>query len=232
MLIFSSKELYKNYKPFVLGLLRREDVVPRLLRVCAREVHRRREVDRSPTYCFDVTMDMEFEASTRSERFLTFNFGSTINFNMQVAKRARHFRGFVPGQDLTDYFQFTINSGVNCPYIELGLWDCRHLRRNIRMVGFESDADLPQYEGEGEDFTFRTLAGLGLRAGERALVLTLNQREWISRVVVFPNGEKTYRDFRFLQNPNGEAHALLLASDLIQNAAGFAPHAALGIASS
>jgi hypothetical protein len=91
----------------------------------------------------------------------------------------------------------------------------------------------PTSQGEGEDFTFRTRAELGLiRCGGshpiQAVVLTLNNREWIGAVTMFPDGTR-WRDFVFRKNPNGSAHALLLASDLIQNACCFAPHLELGI---
>jgi hypothetical protein len=60
------------------------------------------------------------------------------------------------------------------------------------------------------------------------VVLTLNNREWIGAVTIFPSGSR-WRVFRFRRNANGAAHVLLLASDLIQYMSGFAPHAELGI---
>ncbi len=100
MLIFSSRKLYKNYKPFILGILPKEDVVLRLLRVCARELHRRREVDLSAKYSFYLNMDGEI--IEKSERFLTFNFATFISFTIEVPKRPRFYQSFVVGQDLTD----------------------------------------------------------------------------------------------------------------------------------
>jgi hypothetical protein len=184
-------------------------------------------------FFLDLNMDPEIDQEERSESFLTFDFSTLINFNMSVSKRPRHFQDFHQGLDLTHYFQFTINSGPRDSEIKLCIFDCRHLRRQIRTVNFESDADLPQYQGEGEDFTFRTRQELGLipcRGSHpiQTVVLTLNNREWIGAVTMLPCGER-WRDFVFSKNPNGEAHALLLASDLIQNACGFAPYLELGI---
>jgi hypothetical protein len=239
MLMFSSKELYKNYKPFVLDLLRRENPAVRLLRVCTRERHRRLNVDSSHAYCFDVCMDPEFDEDKRSEIFQTFDFATVINFNMSVPKRPRRFQDFEQGRDLTHYFQFTINSGPRDDTIELSVFDYRNLRRQIRTVHFESDADLPQWQGEGEDFTFRTRRELHLipcvgphRSHPiQQVVLTVNNREWIGAVTIFPDGSRQCV-FKFRRNANGTAHVLILASDLIEHVCGFSAHAELGIARS
>jgi len=236
LLLRSSKTLRENFRPFVLSILRRENAAVRLLRVCTRERHRRLAVDRSPTYSFDACMDPEFDEDQRSEIFQTFDYGTTMNFNMWVPKRPKHFQDFHHGPELTQYFQFTINSGPRDTEFDLCIYDCAHLRRHIRKVHFESDADLPQYQGEGEDFTFRTRRELHLIPCPGLLrydimhqvVLTLNNREWIGAVTIFQNGSRQYV-FRFRRNANGTAHVLLLASDLVQYMSGFAPHAELGV---
>ena len=208
----------------------------RLLRVCTRERHRRLAVDRSPTYSFEACMDPEFDEDQWSEIFQTFDYGTAMNFNMEMPKRPKHFQDFHQGRDLTHRFEFTINSGPRDTEIDLCIFHCGNFRRHIRKVHFESDADLPQYQGEGEDFTFRTRRELHLIPCPGLLrydimhqvVLTLNNREWIGAVTIFRDGSRQCV-FRFRRNANGTAHVLLLASDLVQYMSGFAPHAELGV---
>jgi hypothetical protein len=59
------------------------------------------------------------------------------------------------------------------------------------------------------------------------VVFNLKGRQWVGQT--WNRSFEYDTEFKFHLTPKGDAHALLLASDLVQHMCGFAPHAELGI---
>ena len=108
------------------------------------------------------------------------------------------------------------------PIMYVTVWNGLHLAKHARFIEDEPGVEIPAYKGEGDDPQIRDL-----KKYYSSFVLDLNGRQWVGQTWVRSFEQLT--EFMFHVNPKGDAHALLLASDLVQYACGFAPHAELGI---
>ena len=200
-------KLNKNYRPFIALLLQKENAASRLGRVCLREKRRRQKLNPSDPKKFWVFMNFK-------ERLPDFNPWSYVQIGTKISCGE--------GSNTSSYItEIHIRLPPDDTFIFVGMWCCMHLAQHVRFFKITPDAEIPAYKGEGDDPQVRIFTKVW------CVVLDLNGRQWVGQA----RGTtlKSKLDFRFHRTSKGEAHALLLASDLVEQMCGFAPHAELGI---
>jgi hypothetical protein len=200
-------KLNKNYRPFIALLLQKENAASRLGRVCLRERRRRQKLNPSAPNLSIYMNNMELfrylnpSSYFKIETRLSRGEGSnTQTFVSDIVIRIAHYE----------------------PIMFITVWNGLHLAKHARFIEDEPGVEIPAYKGEGDDPQIRDW-----KKYYSSFVLDLNGRQWVGQTWVRSFEQLT--EFMFHFNPKGDAHALLLASDLIQHACGFAPHAELGI---
>ena len=107
------------------------------------------------------------------------------------------------------------------------VWNGLPLVKHARFIEIEPDVEIPAlgipaYKGKGDDPQIRDW-----KKHYFCVVLNLKGRQWVGQT--WNRSFQYDTEFKFHFTPEGDAHALLLASDLIQHTCGFAPHLELGI---
>jgi hypothetical protein len=203
-----NKKLNKNYRPFIALLLQKENAASRLARVCLREKRRRQKWNPSNPEPLGIYVNFP-------HWFQYLNFSSLCQISTKLYR--------LDGSKTVPYTpEIHIRIANDEPIIFVTVWTGLHLAKHARFIEIEPGVEIPAYKGEGDDPLIRKL--------ERhpwCVVLNLNGRQWVGQSLC-----KSFRFdavFMFHLNPKGDAHALLLASDLIQYTCVFAPHLELGI---
>jgi hypothetical protein len=207
MLYVCNTKLNKNYRPFIALLLQKENAASRMGRVCLRERRRRRKLNPSAPKTLWIHMN-------HKKQFQNFNPSSYFRIEVETSC----------GEGSKTSFYSTeihIRLPPDDTFIFVGMWCCMHLAQHVRFFEIEPDVEIPAYIGEGEDPQVRIFTQVW------CVVLDLNGRQWVGQSM--GTTLKSKLDFRFHRTSKGEAHALLLASDLVEQMCGFAPHAELGI---
>jgi hypothetical protein len=118
--------------------------------------------------------------------------------------------------------EITIRIAHYEPIMYVTVWNGLHLAKHARFIEDEPGVEIPAYKGEGDDPQIRDW-----KEYFSSIVLDLNGRQWVGQT--WNRSFEQQTEFMFHFNPKGDAHALLLASDLIQHTCVFAPHLELGI---
>jgi len=203
-----NKKLNKNYRPFIALLLQKENAASRLGRVCLRERRRRQKLNPSDPKKIWVFMNF-------MERLPDFNPSSYFQIGTKISC----------GEGLnTQAYKSEIHIRIDLyeAIMYVTVWNGLHLAKHARFIEDEPGVEIPAYKGEGDDPHIPIF-----KKHKCCVVLDLNGRQWVGQSLC-----KSFRFdavFMFHRNPKGDAHALLLASDLVQYRYGFAPHAELGI---
>ena len=202
-----NKKLNKNYRPFIALLLQQENAASRLGRVCLRERRRRRKLNPSAPKLW-IFMN-------NTERFQNLDPSSYFKIGTKLSRGE--------GSNTQAYTSdIDIRISHDKPIMFVTVWNGLHLAKHARFIEDEPGVEIPAYKGEGDDPQIRDL-----KKYYSSFVLDLNGRQWVGQTWVRSFEQQT--EFMFHFNPKGDAHALLLASDLIQHTCGFAPHLELGI---
>jgi hypothetical protein len=205
-LVRVSKRVHEMYYKHIVRILKEENAASRLMRACVREMHRRQGLDTKPRYMFQFRMHPT--VLLYSDRFPTFNPTEFIVFFVELPS-------VVAGALRTYLFEVHIDTRPTDRFILVKFRNHLHLMPNLRHFIFGPQAEIPKYEGEGEDPHVRTEMNY-----EEGVVLNLNGRQWVGNL--FYGGGVPYRQFRFHKTPNGVQHALILAGDLFHSACVYA----------
>jgi hypothetical protein len=207
MLFVCNTKLNKNYRPFIALLLQKENAASRMGRVCLRERHRRRKLNPSAP---KLWIYMNY-----TERFQNLDPSSYFKIGTKLSRGE--------GSNTQPYTSdIIIRISHDEPIMFVTVWNGLHLVQHARFIEIEPGVEIPAYKGEGDDPQIRIL-----KKHKWCVVLDLNGRQWVGQTLC--RSFKFDTEFIFHFNPKGDAHALLLASDLIQHTCGFAPHLELGI---
>jgi hypothetical protein len=208
MLYVCNTKLNKNYRPFIALLLQKENAASRIGRVCLRERRRRQKLNPSDPKTFWIFMNFK-------ERFQNLDPSSLFQIGTKLYRSE--------GSNTVPYkSEIQIRIAHDEPIMFVTLYGGMHLAPHARFIEIEPGVEIPAYKGEGDDPQIRIL-----NRHPWCVVLDLNGRQWVGQTL--SRSLRYDTEFIFHFNPKGDAHALLLASDLIQHTCGFAPHLELGI---
>ena len=199
-----NKPLRERYQRYIQEFFLRENLPTRLTRHCVRELSLLKKMDPRPRM-YGIRPTYE-----EGRGFLDFNPVYEVWITVSM-------RGMIQNPDeqvATNTFQLFISEmaddGEVDDYLHVGLNYYDHLLPRI-VRGTLSNFDIPAYDGEGEDPQIRTDWNYKYPA-----VLTLNDRVWVGQACDLRKSE--HCDFRFHDTPNGVAHALILARDVLDSA--------------
>ena len=200
-------KLNKNYRPFIAPLLQKENAASRMGRLCLRERRRMRKLNPSaPKPWIFMCNKEQFQNLNPSSYF-------RIGTELSCGKGSN-------SQDHTCDIDIRISQEKST--VVVTVWNGLPLVRHARFIKIEPDAEIPAYKGKGDDPQIRDW-----KKDYLCVVFNLKGRQWVGQT-----WNKSFQydtEFKFHLTPEGDAHALLLASDLVQHRYGFAPHAELGI---